>query len=270
MYSNEKWKNFSKIMIEKLGAECSKCFRTREDHVTLQIHHKVYETGKKPWESPDSDLVVLCSGCHAREHDILEPSSDWILISIDDLEGLYGNCERETSNKKLCNTEIRYAHEIYHPKVGYKTVGSECVEHLTSEDQNTSKRILKERDRFDGKIRTLDRGGNVEEMKWKEYANRYFLELFKNQLDKRIPLSFNFNIYKNKYDYGLKIKINEDFFSFTNNKTKKTNEFVKSKDLSFIKKVAYCVYKFETEKLSGDSIISNFYLNELNALLENT
>lgn len=268
MYTNEKWVNFSKKMIDKLGSECSKCFRKTEDKVVLQIHHKVYDVGKKPWESPDSDLVVLCSVCHAREHDILEPNSDWILIDITDLGGLYGYCERETSNKNICNTEIRYAHKIYHPKVGYKTVGSECVEHLTSEDQNTSKAILKERERFEGKIKTLNSGGDIQEIKWKNSrSNGYFFEIFKHQSGKTIPL--NFNIYKNNYDYGLKIKINNDFFKFTNNKTKKTEEFLKNKSLIFIKKVAYCVYKFETERLSGDSVIAHFYLNELNNLLIN-
>ena len=73
-----------------------------------------------------------------QRHGIIEPTSGWTLISIDDLGGLEGICER-----KGCGTEIRYLHEIYHPNWGNLSVGSSCVELLTREDQSISKAALK-------------------------------------------------------------------------------------------------------------------------------
>ncbi len=34
----------------------------------LQVHHKAYREGKNPWESPDDELITLCSSCHKKEH----------------------------------------------------------------------------------------------------------------------------------------------------------------------------------------------------------
>lgn len=80
----------------------------------------------------------MCKGCHAREHDIIEPNRGWTLISIDDLGGLDGVCERQG-----CGNGIRYSHQTYHPKIGYGFVGSTCIEHLTQEDQLLSSSVVK-------------------------------------------------------------------------------------------------------------------------------
>ncbi len=34
----------------------------------LEVHHKAYREGKNPWESPDDELIALCSSCHKKEH----------------------------------------------------------------------------------------------------------------------------------------------------------------------------------------------------------
>lgn len=47
------------------GWRCERCLSGSK---TLHLHHKKY-TGR-PWEAPESDLVVLCKGCHAKEHGI--------------------------------------------------------------------------------------------------------------------------------------------------------------------------------------------------------
>lgn len=117
--------------------KCLKCGRGEPDAI-LQTHHKIYKPRLKPWEYPLSDCLTLCKGCHAKVHGLVEPDSGWALVSIADLGGLDGICER-----KGCGTEIRYEHITYHPKWGYKTVGSTCVEHLTREDQFLSQQVLK-------------------------------------------------------------------------------------------------------------------------------
>lgn len=34
----------------------------------LEVHHKAYRVGKNPWDSPDDELITLCSSCHKKEH----------------------------------------------------------------------------------------------------------------------------------------------------------------------------------------------------------
>lgn len=136
-YYNNKWYDFSEIVRKRDNYQCLKCNR-KQSEVILQVHHKKYILGLEPWEYSLSDCITLCKGCHAEEHKIIEPSNGWTLIAINDLGGLYGICER-----KGCNTEIRYEHEIYHPDWGYKNVGSSCIEFLTEEDKRLSSKVLK-------------------------------------------------------------------------------------------------------------------------------
>ena len=136
-YYNENWFSFSDAVQLRDNYKCVKCGRRKGD-IVLQTHHKKYKKGLEPWEYPLSDCISLCKGCHAKEHNLIEPSDGWALISIDDLGGLYGICE-----KRGCGNEIRYEHLIYHPNWGYKTVGSTCVEYLTQEDQYLSAEVIK-------------------------------------------------------------------------------------------------------------------------------
>jgi hypothetical protein len=136
-YYNENWHEFSNEVKRRDSYRCLKCGKTEPD-IILQTHHTIYKPGIEPWEYPLSDCISLCKGCHAREHGLVEPDSGWILISIEDLGGLDGVCER-----KGCGAWIRYEHITYHPEWGYKSVGSTCVEHLTQEDRFLSQDVLK-------------------------------------------------------------------------------------------------------------------------------
>lgn len=136
-YYNIKWHEFSKSVKYRDNFTCLKCGR-KEPEVVLQTHHKIYKLGLEPWEYPFSDCLTLCKGCHSREHGLVEPDSGWTLLSIDDLGEQSGTCER-----KGCGSEIRFEHIIYHPKCGYKSVGSTCIEYLTREDQFLSQEVIK-------------------------------------------------------------------------------------------------------------------------------
>jgi hypothetical protein len=137
LYSNVQWYEFSEKVQKRDGYKFTKCGRGK-DKIVLQTHHKFYKPGIEVWEYATSDCISLCKGCHAMEHGIIEPADGWTLLSIDDLGGLDGVCE-----KKGCNNDIRYEHLIFHPSFGYKTVGSTCVEYLTREDQNLSADVIK-------------------------------------------------------------------------------------------------------------------------------
>lgn len=136
-YQNPHWHSFAKTIRHRDGQKCLKCNRGKQE-VKLQVHHKIYRQGLKPWEYAKSDCITLCSGCHAREHGHIEPNRGWTLISIDDLGDNYGTCER-----KGCGADLRYEHLIYHPNGGYIIVGSTCVDYLTAEDQFISSEIIK-------------------------------------------------------------------------------------------------------------------------------
>lgn len=136
-YYNTNWFDFSERVQRRDGYKCFKCGRKKADAI-LQTHHIHYKPGLEVWEYPLSDCITLCKGCHAEQHGIIEPSDGWTLISISDLGGLNGVCQ-----KKDCGTEIRYEHLVYHPYFGYKTVGSTCVEFLTRDDQLLSQEVLK-------------------------------------------------------------------------------------------------------------------------------
>ncbi|MFD2937865.1 HNH endonuclease [Spirosoma flavum] len=136
-YYNSKWFEFSKQVKNRDGFKCLKCHR-RELETTLQVHHKHYIPKLLPWDYALSDCITLCKGCHAREHNKIEPTTGWVLISVDDLGGLDGICER-----RGCGKELRFEHLIYHPSWGYIRVGSSCLEYLTQEDQILSAGALR-------------------------------------------------------------------------------------------------------------------------------
>ena len=136
IYVNEDWLRFSGKVKQRDHYKCLQCGRGAQE-VTLQVHHEIYIVGIAPWNYALSDCRTLCKGCHAKEHGIIEPDRGWTLLSIDDLGGLDGVCER-----KGRGAEIRYEHLTYHPKWGYMVVGSTCIEHLTHEDRLFSSDIL--------------------------------------------------------------------------------------------------------------------------------
>ena len=136
LWRRDEWFQFSERVKKRDGYKCFECSRTSKE-TTLQVHHELYIKDRKPWEYPLSDCRTLCKGCHAREHDLIEPNRGWTLLSDHDLGDIIGECEREG-----CGTSIRYEHQTYHPEWGYKIVGSTCIEHLTREDRELSAKIL--------------------------------------------------------------------------------------------------------------------------------
>lgn len=122
-YSDKSWKRYCSEQIKLHSGVCTDCLRSSKE-VVLQVHHIHYVKGRMPWEYSYDECEVLCRGCHAKEHGIIMPSKDWVLIGEDDLGGLDGECEK-------CHQELRYAHMITHPKWGTMIVGAQCCNNLT-------------------------------------------------------------------------------------------------------------------------------------------
>jgi hypothetical protein len=236
-YYNEKWFEFSETVQRRDGYKCLKCGRKKGD-VVLQTHHKQYKRGIEVWEYPLSDCITLCKGCHAEQHGITEPTDGWTLISIDDLGGLYGTCE-----KKGCGTDIRYEHLIYHPNCGYKVVGSSCVEFLTREDQYLSQEVLK----VFKKISDFIQNSDWETGYTKNDKKFYFTTHSHHQI--RIYGKDNF------YSYQIALKQKgEKWFEF--------GEFIKAKNKTFeqVKELGYIVLKGTiTDNEDEKDILRNIY-----------
>lgn len=222
-YQHKRWIEFSLKVHKRDGYKCVKCGRKKGD-VVLQVHHKIYKNGLEIWDSPLSDCISLCNSCHAKEHGIIEPTSGWTLISIDDLGGLYGTCE-----KSGCGSEIRYEHLIYHPEWGYKTVGSTCVEYLTEEDRYISKEAIKT---FKNIQKFIQR--SIWEVDFTKNNNRFIYTSYSNH---------QIRIYGKENNYSFQIILKT--------KGEKWHEYgkfisAKKKSLEQVKELAYIVLKGKT------------------------
>lgn len=124
-YKEKEWFKFKEKIFELDNYTCVKCNRSRKkDGIILQVHHKEYIKDKKPWEYDINFCETLCKCCHAEEHGKIMPQSGWIYDECIDLGEPCDICER-------CNSEIRYAHHIYHPQWGDLIVGATCADKLT-------------------------------------------------------------------------------------------------------------------------------------------
>ncbi len=133
LYADKKWAAFREQVIVLDGGQCVSCGRSRTDGIVLQVHHKKYVKGRKPWEYDSADCETLCRGCHAREHGEIMPDTGWEYVGEDDLGDLLGNCE-------LCDTSIRYIHYVQHEHWEQMGVGTDCCDSLTGTKDATEAR----------------------------------------------------------------------------------------------------------------------------------
>lgn len=62
---DERWLKKREEVFNKKGYVCCKC----GSRFGLQVHHLRYKDGKKPWEYPLDNLIVLCDKCHHEVHE---------------------------------------------------------------------------------------------------------------------------------------------------------------------------------------------------------
>lgn len=124
LYTRADWVAFREAVIKLDGGRCLRCFRSRADGVVLQVHHKHYVAGRKPWEYTYDECETLCRGCHGAEHGRVMPRRGWECIGYDDLGDLIGECE-------LCGTDLRYLYLVQHPNWPAMEVGTDCCDNLT-------------------------------------------------------------------------------------------------------------------------------------------
>ena len=156
LYGHINWIQKRKEIIALDNYTCSDCGRNSND-VVLQVHHLKYINGKFPWEYPIEDLITLCKGCHAREHGLIIPITDWVLVGYNDLGKRIGACE-------LCETLIRHQYIIYHHNWDTLIVGTFCCDNLTQTlDASNHRKFLSKRNRF------------LQSKRWQVQKNRYII-----------------------------------------------------------------------------------------------
>lgn len=180
LYNKKLWKDFSKSVIELDGYKCQYCGKTSSE-TTLQVHHKRYKSGLKPWEYPLSDCETVCKGCHASIHGKITPKFGWEFLGYEDLGDLTGTCE-------YCGNSIRYSYSIFHENWGTMEVGTMCCDNLTdskiaSNLKESQTKFAARKARFIHSIRWKEeegghsiKHGNFEIRVFEEEGN-YYLEI---------------------------------------------------------------------------------------------
>lgn len=63
-----RWQRKRLEIMEAANFACEECEATT---VTLNVHHRYYVKGRKPWEYENDSLVCLCENCHKTTTDII-------------------------------------------------------------------------------------------------------------------------------------------------------------------------------------------------------
>ena len=162
LYNTYEWRTFRDQIIELDAHKCKDCGRGESD-VILQVHHKEYIKGRKPWEYPMRDCETLCKGCHASRHGIIKPQIGWEFIGQEDLGDLVGTCEN-------CGSSIRHCFLIQHENWGTIEVGTYCCDKLT--DSNIASNFIESQTSFKAR-----KGRFINSKRWKLTDDVYRIKL---------------------------------------------------------------------------------------------
>lgn len=61
LLKDPKWQKKRLLILERDNWQCQECGDTES---TLNVHHKLYKTGFKPWDYEDNLLITFCENCH--------------------------------------------------------------------------------------------------------------------------------------------------------------------------------------------------------------
>jgi hypothetical protein len=80
------WQRKRLEVMDRADFKCSRC---SSHDKTLNVHHRFYLKGRKPWEYPDDVFVCLCEACHIKWHEHLDPVRQALgYLSIEQLESI--------------------------------------------------------------------------------------------------------------------------------------------------------------------------------------
>jgi len=73
---------WQKKRLEIMKRDKFKCKLCGDEGTTLQVHHKEYISGNKPWEYGNQLLVTLCEHCHMEVEDLKLDCPDFCISDI--------------------------------------------------------------------------------------------------------------------------------------------------------------------------------------------
>ncbi len=156
-YRSSEWAQFRAEVIRLDGGMCRRCGGGGKDGAVLQVHHKEYIRGHKPWEYPYELCETVCRGCHASEHKRIAPRFGWEYVTDDDAGDMDRTCD-------YCGTSIRYSFIIQHPNWPTMEVGEVCCDNLTSTQFAST--IAESRRRYADRLRRF-----VDSPRWRAFNN---------------------------------------------------------------------------------------------------
>lgn len=183
-YQHKDWLSFRGEVIRLDSYACTKCGRRESDGPVLQVHHKQYIQGHKPWEYGYDMCETICKGCHASIHGIIPPKTGWEYAGYDDLGNLSGVCD-------CCGKSIRHSFLIHHEKWHPMEVGTVCCDNLTSTEVASEQKKL-QLSNNEKRKRFLD-------------SNRWFIDYKGHHQIKKE----HFRIEISKTDIGFLLRIND-------------------------------------------------------------
>ena len=118
------WQKKRLRILERDDFTCQHCgCKERE----LQVHHRIYHKGAKPWEYDDSELITLCSRCHEIETE----ENNFLYSTFCDLKTMFGQVGLSKTAMNACFQRIAtfLAHFISEfSEDGYDGYESDSVE----------------------------------------------------------------------------------------------------------------------------------------------
>lgn len=121
MLRNPLWQKKRLEIMQRDDFTCQHCGSKERE---LQVHHRIYHKGAKPWEYEDNELITLCDRCHEAETDAKATHYE-TFKEICDLArgiGLSEQFIRETLQQISQMLDAIYLHELYkiNDRLAYK------------------------------------------------------------------------------------------------------------------------------------------------------
>jgi len=69
LYRRPEWQRKRLEVMEAADFQCQDCEASDR---TLNVHHRFYKKGAKPWEYEAGELICLCEQCHSARHNAVD------------------------------------------------------------------------------------------------------------------------------------------------------------------------------------------------------
>lgn len=112
-FKDPRWQKLRLKILERDSFCCQMC---SDGTNTLHVHHRYYESGKKPWEYNMNTLVTLCECCHELETNEIRGVCSFLekifrekffSLDIAEIACAFGRCDIER-HKHIFSNAIEY------------------------------------------------------------------------------------------------------------------------------------------------------------------